>query len=102
MRKTYFIGFSLHNLDFKKKMYIKNNALCIYDELLYFAQYLRQSGFPFGRPGARLTKAYDVTIPRYPNSRAKLQDSKIHIMRCMGSKFCVKFQWCSWKFHPKF
>ena len=44
------------------------------------------------RPRARLTKAYDVTIQRYRNSHAKNEDSKMHILRCMGSKFCVKFQ----------
>ena len=53
-------------------------------------------------PGARLTKAYDVTIQRYRNSHAKIEDSKMHILRCMGSKFCVKFQRCPLKFHTKF
>ena len=51
--------------------------------------------------GARLTKAYDVTIQRYRNSHAKIEDSKIHILRCMGSKFCVKFQRCPLIFHTK-
>ena len=54
------------------------------------------------RPGARLTKAYDVTIQRYRNSHAKIENSKIHVLRCMGSKFCVKFQRCPLKFHTKF
>ena len=36
--------------------------------------------------GARLTKAYDVTIQRYRNSHAKMQDSEMHIFRCMGLK----------------
>ena len=53
-------------------------------------------------PGARLTKAYDVTIQRYRNSHAKIENSKIHVLRCMGSKFCVKFQRCPLKFHTKF
>ena len=53
-------------------------------------------------PGARLTKAYDVTIQRYRNSHAKIQDSKMHILWCMGSQFCVKFQRCPLKFHTKF
>ena len=35
-------------------------------------------------PGARLTKAYDVTIQRYRNSHAKIENSKIHVLRCMG------------------
>ena len=26
----------------------------------------------------------------------------MHILRCMGSKFCVKFQWAPLKFHTKF
>ena len=52
--------------------------------------------------GARLTKAYDVTIQRYRNSHAKIHDSKMHILRCMDSKFCVKFQRCPLKFHTKF
>ena len=50
----------------------------------------------------RLTKAYDVTIQRYRNSHAKIKDSKMHILRCMGSKFCVKFHWFPLKFHIKF
>ena len=53
-------------------------------------------------PGARLTKAYDVTIQKYRNSHAKIEDSKIHISRCMGSKFCAKFQRCPLKFHINF
>ena len=53
-------------------------------------------------PGARLTKAYDVTIQRYRNSHAKIGNSKMHILRCMCSKFCVKFQRCPMKFHTKF
>ena len=53
-------------------------------------------------PGARLTKAYDVTIQRYRNSHAKIRDSKMHVLRCMGLKFCVKFQMCPLKFHTKF
>ena len=52
--------------------------------------------------GARLTKAYDVTIQRYRNLHAKIEDSKMHILRCMGSKFCVKFQRYPLKFHTKF
>ena len=56
----------------------------------------------YDRSGARLTKAYDVTIQRYRNSHAKIHDSKMHILRCLGSKFCVKFQRCPLKFHTKF
>ena len=37
------------------------------------------------RSGARLTKAYDVTIHRYRNSYTKIEDSKMQILRCMGS-----------------
>ena len=48
-------------------------------------------------PGARLTKAYDVTIQRYRNSHAKIENSKIHILQCMDSKFFVKFQRCPFK-----
>ena len=39
-------------------------------------------------PGARLAKANDVTIQRYRNSHATLQDSKMYILQCMGSKVC--------------
>ena len=42
--------------------------------------------------GARLTKVYDVTIQRYRNSHAKIEDSEMHISWSIGSKFCVKFQ----------
>ena len=47
---------------------------------------------------ARLTKTYDVTIQRYRNSHAKNEDSEIHILRCMDSNFCVKFQNALWNF----
>ena len=53
-------------------------------------------------PGVRLTKAYDVTFQRYRNSHTKIENNKMHILRCMGSKFCVKFQRCPLKFHTKF
>ena len=52
--------------------------------------------------GGRLTKAYDVTIPRYRKSQRKIKVSKMHILRYMGSKFCVKFQRCTLKFHTNF
>ena len=39
------------------------------------------------RSGARLTKAYDVTIKRYRDSHAKIQDSEMLILRCIGSIF---------------
>ena len=52
-------------------------------------------------PGVRLTKAYDVRIQIYRNSHAKTENSKMHILRCMGSKLCVKFQRCPLKFHTK-
>ena len=52
-------------------------------------------------PGPRLTKAYDVTIQIYRNSHAKIEDSEMYILRCMGSKFCVKFQGYPLKFHTK-
>ena len=47
-------------------------------------------------------KAYDVTIQRYRNSHAKNEDSKMHILLCMGSKFRVKFQRAHVIFHTKF
>ena len=52
--------------------------------------------------GDRLTMAYYITIQRYRNSHAKIEYSKMHILQCMGSKFCVKFQRCPLKFHAKF
>ena len=52
-------------------------------------------------PGTRLTKAYDVTIQRYRNSHANIENSTMHILRRMGSKFCVKFQRAPLKFHTK-
>ena len=56
----------------------------------------------FRIPGARPTKAKDVTIQRYRNSHAKIEASKMHIWRCMGLQFFVKFQRCPLKFHTKF
>ena len=53
-------------------------------------------------PGARLTKTYDVTIQRCRKSHTKIKVSKMHILRCMGSKFCVKFQRCPLKLDKKF
>ena len=51
-------------------------------------------------PGARPNKAYDVTIQRYRKSHEN-EVSKMHILQCMGSKFCVKFQMCPLKFQTK-
>ena len=52
--------------------------------------------------GARLTKDYDVTIQRYRNSHAKIHDSKMHILRCMDSKFVWNFKGALWNFTQKF
>ena len=54
------------------------------------------------RPGARHTRTCDVTMERYRNSHTKIEDSKMCILQCMGSKFCVKFQRCPLKFHTIF
>ena len=54
------------------------------------------------RPGARLTKTYNLIIQIYNKSHTKIKASKMHILRFMGSKFCVKFQRCPLKLHPKF
>ena len=71
----------------------------VFDEVHVFdGKYIRADG----SQGARLTKTYDVTIQRYRNSHAKIQNSKMHILRCMGSNFCVKFERCPLKFHTKF
>ena len=51
-------------------------------------------------PGACLTKAYDVTIWGYRNSHANY--CKMPILRCLGSKLCVRFQRCPLKFYTKF
>ena len=56
----------------------------------------------FSITGARLTKAFDVTIQSYRNSHTQILDSKKQILRYMGSKFCAKFQLCPLKFHTKF
>ena len=62
--------------------------------------------FPFppktGVYRGRLTKAYDVTIPRNRKSQRKITVGKMHILRCVGSKFWVKFQRTILKFHTKF
>ena len=38
--------------------------------------------------GIRLTKVYDVTIPRYRKSQWKIKASEMHILPCMVSKLC--------------
>ena len=69
-----------------------------YDYPKYFIQgaLYRQSNIT---PWTRLTMAYDVTTQRYRKSHAKIKVSKRDILRCMGSKFCVKFQRCTLKLH---
>ena len=52
--------------------------------------------------GARLTKAYGITIQRYRKSHTKIKVSKMLILWCMDSKFCLKFQRFPFKFHKKF
>ena len=67
-----------------------------------FRDHQRNASKDSGLPGARLTKAYDITIQSYHNSHTKIQDSKMRTLQCMGSKFCVKFQRAPLKFHTKF
>ena len=43
-------------------------------------------------PGARLTKTYDITIQRYSNSHAKIEDSKMHVLWCMVQNFVWNFK----------
>ena len=41
--------------------------------------------------GARLTKAYDVTIHKYRNSHAKIEDSKMYIFGVYGFKILSSY-----------
>ena len=43
-----------------------------------------------GSPVARLPKIYDDTIQRYRNSHAKIEYTKMHILRSVGQKFSCK------------
>ena len=52
--------------------------------------YLESGSLHWWMSGARLTKAYDVTIQRHRNSYAKIKDSKMDILRC-PLKFHTKF-----------
>ena len=60
-----------------------------------------KKGYYVVMTGACLTKAYDVTIHRYRNSHAKIENSKMHILWCMGSQFGMEFQRLSLKVHTK-
>ena len=72
-------------------------------EINFLPTRLSHVSMVMGSPGAVcLTKTYDVTIPRYRKSQRKITVSKMHILWCMGSKFCVKFQRCPLKFHTRF
>ena len=53
-------------------------------------------------PGGRLTKTYDVITLEISQFIKLLTHREMHILRCMGSKFCVKFQRAPLKFHTKF
>ena len=73
---------------------------------LFFLKYNSYESFYFyvnswWRSGARFIKTYDVIIQRYCKSHTEMKVSKMHILRCMGSTFCVKFQRCPLKFHTK-
>ena len=50
--------------------------------------------------GGRLIKAYEVTIQRY--YKWQIYVNKMHILRCMGSKFCVNFKGVLWNFKQNF
>ena len=50
----------------------------------YSRLFIKETGEP---RGARPTKAYDVTIQRYRNTHAKIENSGMHILRCWSSKF---------------
>ena len=53
-------------------------------------------------PWVHLTKTYDITIQRYRKSHTKTEVSKMHILWCMGSKFCVNFKGVLWNFTQNF
>ena len=42
----------------------------------------------FWSPRDRFTKVYDIKIKRYLKSHTKIKASKMHILRCMDSKYC--------------
>ena len=50
------------------------------------------------RPGARLSKNFDVTSQKYRNSQAKIEKKWNAYLACMGFKFRVKFQSVLWNF----
>ena len=52
--------------------------------------------------GVCFIKGYHVTVKMYRNSYAKIEDSKMHILLCMGSKFRMKFQRVHLNFHTNF
>ena len=54
----------------------------------------------FWVPGARLTKAYDVTIQIYRNSHAKIQDSKCISCGVWVQDFVWNFKGALWNFNP--
>ena len=100
------IGFisKLANIHFIVQQYVNNISWLVAG---YFISHSWKAMYHSAKPiiqytsGVHLTQAYDVTIQRPRNSHAKIQDNEMHILRCMGSKFCMKFQGCSMKFHTK-
>ena len=43
-------------------------------------------------PGARLTETYNATIQRYRKPHIKFKVTKMHILGCISSILCVKFE----------
>ena len=87
-------------LSYQRPIKINYVLYGVWDEYFEHSLYINHVNDKSTR--AYLTKAYDVTIQRYHNSRAKIQGSQMHILQGIGSKFCVKFQRCPLKFHTKF
>ena len=74
------------NTGYKKKICAPYSHRCT---ILHFISPVTPLWMAQGTPRARRTKSYDVTIDIYRNSPAKVQDSKMHNLWCMGSKLKI-------------
>ena len=61
-----------------------------------------RKGHWYNTSGARFIKAFDVIIWSYHKSHTQIKVIEMHILRCVGSEFCLKFRRYPLKFHTKF
>ena len=88
-----------HNFELWSSFITTNNCMELRWSIMFPQNY---GGFAFNSPWAHLTKAYDVTIQRYRNSHAKIEDSKCIFCGVWVQNVVWNFKGALWNFTQNF